>query len=106
MPEILALTGLVIATLLYALLVRRRSIVRFAIDSMSRALSASNEVAMARLRTFRGGSAAPAEDPGDWRDRIVVADRRSGKDRRRWFDRRRGRGRRTGGDRRRGTHPA
>jgi hypothetical protein len=94
MPEILALLGLVIATGLYFGLVRRRVGVREGIASMSRALAASNDIAMARLsRGFRDDSApvAPA----------APVERRSGQDRRRWTDRRRGRGRRTGGDRRR-----
>lgn len=106
MPEILALTGLVIATVLYALLVRRRSVLRFGMESMSRALSASNEIALGRLRTgFRSAPAQKAAERGDWRDGITVIDRRSGEDRRRSDDRRRGRGRRAGGDRRRGGSP-
>ncbi len=101
MPEVLALTGLVIATVLYALLVRRRSLMRFGVDTMSRALSASNEIALSRLRTgFRPEPKAMPEPTGDWRDGIVVTDRRSGKDRRHSRDNRRGRGRRAGGDRR------
>jgi hypothetical protein len=102
MPEILALAGLVVATVLYALLVRRRSFMRFGMESMSRALHASNEIALSRLRTgFRPEPAAKPEKKGDWRDDVTVVDRRSGEDRRRWDDRRRGRGRRAGGDRRR-----
>lgn len=102
MPEVLALAGLVIATVLYALLVRRRSVVRFGMESMSRALSASNEIALSRLRTgFRPERTAQPEKKGDWRDGITVVDRRAGDDRRRSDDRRRGRGRRAGGDRRR-----
>jgi hypothetical protein len=102
MPEILAITGLVLATLLYWMLVRRRSSVRLGVQSMSRALSASNEVALSRIRGgFRPPKAATAAETADWRDGIVVADRRSGRDRRKWNDRRIGRGRRTGGDRRR-----
>jgi hypothetical protein len=100
MPELLALAGLVIATVLYSLLVRRRSLLRFGVDSMSRALSASNEVALERMRRgFRSESPAP-EAAG------IVTDRRSGKDRRGPEDRRRGRGRRTGADRRRGASSA
>jgi hypothetical protein len=95
MPEILALTGLVIATLLYLLLVRRRVAVRDGIASLSRALSASNDIAMARMsRGFREHRPAVAPD--------APVERRSGQDRRGWTDRRRGRGRRAGGDRRRG----
>jgi hypothetical protein len=102
MPHILAITGLVIATLLYWMLVRRRSSVRNGIQSMSRALSASNEVALSRIRGGLRAAVGPpkAADTGDWRDGIVVTDRRSGRDRRKWSDRRLGRGRRTGGDRR------
>ena len=102
MPQILAITGLVIATLLYWMLVRRRSSVRSGIQSMSRALSASNEVALSRIRGGLRSAVGPpkAADAGEWRDGIVVTDRRSGRDRRKWSDRRLGRGRRTGGDRR------
>ena len=96
MPEILALVGLAIATVLYALLVRRRSILRVGLEHMSRALSSSNEIALARLsRGFR--AQPPISEATE-----IVRDRRSGSDRRRVWDRRRGRGRRTGGDRRRG----
>jgi hypothetical protein len=98
MPEVLALFGLVIATLLYALLVRRRSTVRFGVASMSRALSASNDIAMARLRGGFGAEPSPPET-------AVVTDRRSGQDRRRSHGRR-WRGRRAGGDRRRGAPSA
>jgi hypothetical protein len=104
MPEALALIGLVVATVLYALLVRRRSLLRHGLATMSRALSASNEIAMARLG--RGFRSEPSATEADWRDGIVVHDRRSGRDRRRAWDRRRGRGRRTGGDRRRGAPSA
>lgn len=97
MPELLAITGLLIATVLYALLVRRRSVIRLGVASMSRALSASNEVALARLtRGFRPEAPTPGDAGGG------ITDRRSGTDRRRRWDRRRGRGRRSGGDRRRG----
>ena len=103
MPEILVLIGLVLATVLYALLVRRRSFVRFGVESMRRALSASNEIALTRIRSGFHPEPAPASDQaGDWRDGITLTDRRSGEDRRKWYDRRRGRGRRAGGDRRRG----
>ena len=105
MPQILAITGLVLATLLYFMLVRRRSSVRHGIQSMSRALSASNEVALSRIRgSFRPPATPPVEEE-DWRDGIVVTDRRSGRDRRKWSDRRLGRGRRTGSDRRRSEGP-
>ena len=102
MPEILALIGLVIATLLYALVVRRRSFFRTAGAGMSRALAASNEIALSRMRLgFRAAPTPPPNATGDWRDGIVVTDRRSGRDRRKSSDRRLGRGRRAGGDRRR-----
>ncbi len=100
MPELLALLGLVIATALYALLVRRRSIVRFGAETMSRAMSASNEVALTRLRGGFGSQQALPEPA------IIVTDQRSGLERRRGQDRRRGRGRRAGGDRRRGAPSA
>jgi hypothetical protein len=100
MPQILAITGLVLATLLYFMLVRRRSSVRQGIQSMSRALSASNEVALSRIRGSFRPPATTAVETEDWRDGIVVTDRRSGRDRRKWSDRRLGRGRRTGSDRR------
>lgn len=96
MPEVLALTGLVLGTVLYALLVRRRSLVRSGIESMSRALSASNDIALARLR---GGFRPP---PAAAEVTVVAEERRTGQDRRRARERRRGRGRRTGGDRRHG----
>ena len=97
MPELLALIGLLIATLLYALLVRRRSSLRSGIASMGRALAASNEIALARMsRGFKPAGPAGGEAAE------VVTERRSGTDRRRAWDRRRGRGRRSGGDRRRG----
>jgi len=96
MPELLGLIGLIIATVLYALLVRRRSLLRLGVESMNRALSASNEIALARMsRGFR--AQAPVSEATE-----IVTDRRAGIDRRRAWDRRRGRGRRTGGDRRRG----
>lgn len=100
MPELLVLVALVIATVLYALLVRRRALLRFGLESMSRALSASNEIALARIsRGFR--TIPPISEATE-----IVADRRSGTDRRRGWDRARGRGRRSGGDRRRGASSA
>ena len=98
MPEILALVGLVIATVLYLLLVRRRSSLRDGVRSLSRALSASNEIALARI-----SAGLRSERPATTTDAVV--ERRSGQDRRKWYDRRRGRGRRAGGDRRRGASP-
>jgi len=98
MPEALAIVGLVLATILYALLVRRRAEIRAGVLSLSRALSASNEIALGRLRTsFRAHkpeAAAPVIGP----DGEPFEDRRSGRDRRRGTMR--WRGRRTGGDRR------
>src|SRR5918992_2973899 len=99
MPEILALAGLVVATLAYFLLVRRRASVRSGLQAMSRALAASNEIALQRLHLKPTKPTAPAE--ADWREGIVGADRRSGTDRRKADHRRFGRGRRSGGDRRR-----
>jgi hypothetical protein len=99
MPEVLALTGLVIATALYALLIRRRSALRTGLESMSRALTASNEVALTRLRGGLGSKPPPPEP-------VVVSDRRSGQERRRSYGRRWWRGRRAGGDRRRGAPSA
>jgi len=98
MPEILALVGLVIATVLYLLLVRRRSSLRDGVRSLSRALSASNEIALARI-----SAGLRSERPALTTHAVV--ERRSGQDRRKWYDRRRGRGRRAGGDRRRGASP-
>ena len=95
MPETLALVGLVIATVLYLLLVRRRSSLREGVRSLSRALSASNEIALARISAGLRSEKPVAPTSG-------AVERRSGQDRRKWYDRRRGRGRRAGGDRRRG----
>jgi hypothetical protein len=131
-PEILALTGLAIATLLYFMLVRRRASDRIGVLTMHHALAASNDVALARMRSSLGRSDPEPDRPGqadadradpgpsiqitasppagggdardvhgDWRDGVVVADRRGGVDRRDPEDRRRGRGRRSGADRRR-----
>ena len=100
MPEVLALIGLAIATVLYALLVRRRSMLRVGLENVGRALAASNEIALARLsRGFR--AQPPISEATE-----IVADRRSGTDRRGRWDRRLGRGRRSGGDRRRGPSSA
>jgi len=101
MPESLALVGLVLATVLYALLVRRRAEVRAGILSLGRALDASNKIALGRLQASsrpRKPDPEPFPDPSD---EPGFVERRSGSDRRHIFDRRRGRGRRTGGDRRR-----
>ena len=99
MPETLAIVGLVMATLLYGLMVRRRAIGRFGALTLSRALTASNEIALNRLHlTRRRSSGAP---PDIVVDGVIIEERRSGEDRRRENERRRGRGRRSGGDRRR-----
>jgi hypothetical protein len=66
---------------------------------MSRALAASNEMALQRLHLKP--SAGAAKPASDWRSDIVVTDRRSGEDRRKTNHRRFGRGRRTGEERRR-----
>ena len=98
MPELLALFGLLIATLLYFLLVRRRASLRQGVRNLRDALTASNEIALQRLhlRPASGATAPPVQEANG-----IVADRRSGKDRRGPNQRRFGRGRRTGGDRRR-----
>ena len=101
MPEILALLGLVIATVLYLLLVRRRSSLRSGVASLGRALSASNEIALARIASGLRPS-KPEAATSHRADGSGFVERRSGQDRRKWYDRRRGRGRRAGGDRRRG----
>ena len=101
MPETLALVGLVMATLLYALMVRRRAIGRFGALTLSRALTASNEIALSRLHlSTRRRNAGPAT-PEVVVDGVIVEERRTGDDRRQTNERRRGRGRRSGGDRRR-----
>ena len=102
-PVLFVLVGLVIGVTLYALLVRRRAAERFGHISLARALAASNEIGLARIREAAGrrrGASAVVGDATDTRD-VVVTDRRSGMDRREADDRRRGRGRRTGSDRRR-----
>lgn len=97
MPETLAIAGLLVGTLAYFLLVRRRASLRSGLASMTRALAASNEIALQRLHLKPAPQAAPE---GDWRDGIVGTDRRSGTERRQTNHRRFGRGRRSGGDRR------
>ena len=100
MPETLTLVGLLIGTLLYALLVRRRASLRQGISNLRDALAASNEIALQRLH-LRPSPSASAQQ-GGWGDGgILVTDRRSGEDRRSTNHRRFGRGRRSGGDRRR-----
>ena len=100
--ELLALIGLVIAVVLYALLVRRRALLRNFGASMARQLAASNEIALGRIRDAAQRSAARATGRSERDSEGIVAERRSGFDRRVFIDRRRGRGRRTGGDRRHG----
>ena len=100
MPETLALVGLVMATILYALMVRRRAIGRFGALTLSRALAASNEIGLNRLAASMRRGARPAA-PEVVVDGVIVEERRTGDDRRRMNERWRGRGRRSGGDRRR-----
>lgn len=100
MPETLAIVGLVLATVLYALLVRRRSFVRTGVLALSRALAASNEIALGRLRASSRPRNADVQASHDVPDEPGFVERRSGEDRRHIFQRRRGRGRRSGGDRR------
>ena len=102
MPETLALVGLVLATILYALLVRRRTAVREGVMSLGRALAASNEIALGRLRTSFRGHKTTAAAPISGAHGAPFEERRSGGDRRRPYERWRGRGRRSGGDRRKG----
>ena len=99
MPELLAIVGLAIGTLAYFLLVRRRASVRSGIASMTRALAASNEMALQRLHLKPAAGAAKPAPKG--RSDIGI-ERRSGEDRRKTSHRRFGRGRRTGEERRRG----
>jgi hypothetical protein len=102
MPETLALVGLVMATVLYALLVRRRTVGRMGALSLSRALAASNEIALGRLRASSRPRKEAAQASAEAAVEPVFVERRAGDDRRHLNERRRGRGRRTGGDRRRG----
>jgi hypothetical protein len=102
MPILLTLAGLLIAAVLYALLVRRRAWTRFSGRELANALTASNEIAMNRIREapLRRAEAVAAVEarPGS----PVADERRTGVDRRETLENRRGRGRRTGGDRRQG----
>ena len=100
MPIVLTLVGLLIAAALYALLVRRRAWARFSSRELASALTASNEIAMTRIREAprRRAEAVAAVEA---RQASPAADeRRTGVDRRETAENRRGRGRRTGGDRR------
>jgi len=101
MPDTLAFVGLAIGAALYWMLVRRRVVGRISGGELARAMIASNQTALARIRDAprRRAEAIAAIDerPGS----EVVPERRSGDDRRAGREHRRGRGRRTGGDRRR-----
>jgi hypothetical protein len=100
--QVLALVGLVIGAALYALLLRRRVAERVELLTMARALSASNEIALARMRDaprIRAAALAALEEAPALG--VLVRDRRSGDDRRIENQAGRGRGRRAGGDRRR-----
>jgi hypothetical protein len=97
--QLLALVGLVIGAALYALLLRRRMAERVGQLTMSRALSASNEIALARMRDaprIRAAALAAVEEPGLG---VLVRDRRSDQDRRVEAQAGRARGRRAGSDR-------
>jgi hypothetical protein len=72
--QLLALVGLVIGVGLYALLVRRRGAERLDHVTMSRALSASNEIALARMRDAPRARAAALAGLVDGRD-LSVHDR-------------------------------
>ncbi len=99
MPQLLAFVGLIIGVALYWLLVRRRVFGRVTGIELGRMLSASNQVALTRIREAprrKVDELAAIDNP-----RIVSPERRSGTDRRGGRDPWRGRGRRTGGDRRR-----
>jgi hypothetical protein len=102
--QVLALLGLFIGAALYALLLRRRMAERVEQLTMSRALTASNEIALARMRDaprIREAALAAKDDAPGSEVGVLVRDRRSGKDRRGENAAGRGRGRRAGGDRRR-----
>lgn len=111
--ELLALIGLVIGAGLYALLVRRRGVERLDHVTMSRALTASNEIALARMRDAPRARAAALEALADGRglsliDRdadpvAVIVDRRSAVERRGDASRGSSRRRRWGRNRRKGS---
>ena len=111
--QLLALIGLVIGAGLYALLVRRRGAERLDHVTMSRALTASNEIALARMRDAPRVRAAALEAIADGRDPsvldrdadavAVIEDRRSALDRRGDASRGSRRRRRWGRDRRKGS---
>jgi hypothetical protein len=102
MPYLLAFVGLIIGAAAYWLLVRRRVFGRISGVELARALTASNQVALDRIRNAprrRADTVAAIDDrPGA----ELIGDRRSGTDRRGPREIWRGRGRRTGGDRRQG----
>ncbi len=103
--QTLAVIGLVLGATLYFLLVRRRVAERLDGITMSRALAASNQIAMARIRNEprdRAAALNASEDPPEVE--AFVLERRAGTDRRAAYQRGRGRGRRSGGDRRRRGH--
>jgi hypothetical protein len=99
--QILVVLGLVLGTVLYAFLVRRRVAERLDVVTMSRALAHSNEVALARIFNGPRDRAGAMDALEDRHDGEIVHERRSGTDRRAGRQRFRGRGRRSGGDRRR-----
>lgn len=101
MPDTLALVGLTIGAALYWLLVRRRVAGRMSGGELARALIASNQVALTRIRDAPRRRAKAVATIDDRPGTEVVAERRSGEERRVGREHRRGRGRRTGGDRRR-----
>ena len=102
MPIILTLAGLLIAAALYALLVRRRAWARFSGRELANALTASNEIAMNRIREAPRRRAEAVAAVGNRPGSPVADERRTGIDRRESSENRRGRGRRAGGDRRQG----
>ena len=102
--EILAVVGLLLGATLYALLVRRRANERFDTLTMSRALTASNEIALSRIHNRpreRTGAPEPLEDRPS--DETAVPEPRSERGLRFGWGRSRNRGRRAG-DKRRSAH--
>jgi hypothetical protein len=101
LPETLALVALLLGAALYALLVRRRAAGRLHGRDLASALTASNEIALDRLRNAPRQRAAAISALEERGVPEVVVEQRSGRDRRAGTHRGRGRGRRSGGDRRR-----
>ena len=101
MPQLLAFVGLIIGVALYWLLVRRRVFGRVTGIELGRMLSASNQVALTRIREAPRRKAAELAAIDNPPPPDMSPERRSGGDRRGGRDPWRGRGRRTGGDRRR-----